>query len=632
MSHALLLSSLGLLGSGPLLARLSRSRPAMLSFIDGFVLVSIGGLVLLDVIPHALAEADVLALLCMVAGFALPSLAERLLHFGVRQTHLAVMILALLGVAAHSALDGSALAQSDSADGRLLGFGVVLHQLPVSLMVWWVLSDRARVVPWLVLGLMAGMTVFGYIAEPAMFAGLPPRAALLFEALVGGSLLHVVAHPAHDHDPAHEHEPGHPHAQLEGHAHAHGHAHGQAHGHAQADGHAHAHSHQHSHQHSHGHVDGPSAASLRGANGFGALAGGLLLVALHLGRADGHAAEAMVRTWQTFWALCLDSAPAILLAYVTAGLVYAWLPASSLAWMSRGSRLRQGVAGMAVGLPLPICSCGVVPIYQQLVQQGASTTAAVAFLIATPELGIDAILLSIPLLGTEFAIVRVVAAALVALAVALLMGKLIRAPRRALPLYSPAARAPVTTRDKLAQAAESGLGDMVDHTAPWILLGILVAAIASPVLTGSWITTLPTGVDVVAFALVGLPLYICASASTPLVAVLVAAGVSPGAGLALLLTGPATNVATIGILTRLHGKRFAWLFSLAMIVFAVALGLLVNLLLPELRHTQPPIEGESAGTWWQGVSVLLVGGLVAASVIRQGIRGFLAKLSLSEAS
>lgn len=611
MNHLLLVASLLLLGSGPLIARWSRARPAMLTFIDGFVLVSIGGLVLLDVVPHALERADLLALGFMLAGFMLPSMAERLLRYGVRQTHFVVMVLAMLGVAGHSLLDGSALAQASVTDGSLLGVGVVLHQLPVSLMVWWVLSDRDRLVPWAVLALMALMTMAGYVSEPAVFAALPSRAAALFEALVGGSLLHVIAHPAHDHDPAHEHEPGHPH--IAGHSHAH----------------SHEHAHEHAHDHAHDHpIQGVESLKLR-TNGVGALFGAALLMVLHISRRDATGALPLQATWDTFWSLCLDSAPAVLLAYITAGVAYAWLPAGSLAWMSRGSRLRQGLAGVAVGLPLPICSCGVVPLYQQLIQQGASTTAAVAFLIATPELGIDAILLSVPLLGTEFAAVRVLAAAIAALGVAFVMGGLVKRTRRALPLLGDTPAPSRTVQERLQQAARSGLGEMVDHTAPWILVGVIVAAIASPVLSGSWITALPAGVDVFVFALVGLPLYICASASTPLVAVLVAAGVSPGAGLALLLTGPATNVATIGILTRMHGKRFAWLFSVAMITAAVLLGLAVNLLWPTLPDTQPALVAEAQGSWWQIGSVAIVALLYAASVLRRGIRGFLSELQLS---
>lgn len=600
MSSALLLTSVGMLGSGPVLARLARARPAMLTFIDGFVLISIGGLVLLDVIPHALEHSDLIAIVFMVAGFSLPSIAERLLHYGVRQTHAVVLGLALIGMAVHSALDGSALAQSVNSTGSLLGVGVVLHQLPVSLMVWWVLRDRPRAVSWVVLALMGLITVAGYVAEPTIFALLPDRAGLWFEALVGGSLLHVIVHPAHEHEHEHEHE------------------------HDHDIGHDHEHTHEHARPHSH--------TPAPWTNGAGALAGVALLVLLHFSQRDASGALPLGDTWQLFWGLCLDSAPAMLLAYITAGVVYAWLPTGSLSWMSRGSRLRQAAAGMAVGLPLPICSCSVVPLYRQLVQQGASTTAAVAFLIATPELGIDAILLSVPLLGTPFAIVRVIAAALAAVSVALIMGSLIRAPRRGLPLAPADVPAPRDLPSRVRAAAQSGFADMVDSTAPWILVGLLLAAIAMPVLEGSWLTQLPPGVDVLVFALIGLPLYICASASTPLVAVLVAAGVSPGAGLALLLTGPATNVATIGILTRMHGRRFAVGFSVAMTMSAVVLGWMVNLLVPSLTASQPPLAQDAMGSPLQIFCVVLVSLLFAASVIRRGIRGFLSELQLSEAA
>ncbi|MFO0241931.1 MAG: metal transporter, partial [Gemmatimonas sp.] len=138
---SLLLATLAALALGPAVAHLARRQAALLTFVDGFVLICIGGLVLFDVVPHALEHGDLLALVFIGAGFVVPGLAERLLTFGVRQTHLIVTVLAMLGIALHSLLDGSALAQS-SDGGSLLGYGVLLHQLPVSLMVWWVLSDR----------------------------------------------------------------------------------------------------------------------------------------------------------------------------------------------------------------------------------------------------------------------------------------------------------------------------------------------------------------------------------------------------------------------------------------------------------------------------------------------------------
>ena len=626
MNHALLVASVAGLGTGPLVARAARARPQMLAFIDGFVLVTIGGLVLLDVIPHALQQRDLLAGLFMLAGFALPNLAERLFRFGVQQTHTTVLVLALIGVAIHSALDGSALAQSQANPSSLMGYGVVLHQIPVSLMVWWVLSDRPRVVPWIVLSLMALTTVVGYIAEPTLLAALPDHAGVWFEAVVGGSLLHVIAHPAHSHDHAHEH------------AHADGHGHSHEHDHAHDHAHSHAHDHAHSHAHDHDrrpldpidaeHHDIRLDEATRVPNGIGALLGLGLLLLLHVSRrTTADASLAAVGT--TFVELALESAPALLLAYLMAGLVHAFTTPGKLAWLNRGSTLRQGLSGMALGLPLPICSCGVVPLYEGLVKQGVSTAAAVAFLVATPELGIDAVLLSLPLLGAPFTLVRVTAAAFVALLVALVMARLAvaRPMPRALPL-APTAITP-TVQGRLRIAMRSGFADMVDHTAPWILVGLILAALIGPVMEGSWMTRLPAGTDVLLFAAIGMPLYVCASASTPLVAVLVAAGVSPGAGLALLITGPATNMATIGILSRLHGSRFAWAFALVMIAAAIISGLLVNALLPAASlPALSPISLDTT-TWVELASVLALTALFAASVLRRGARGFLGELRMS---
>ncbi len=616
LNSVLLPASIAALATGPLIATLARTRPALFAFVDGFVLVTIGGLVLLDVVPHALANGDPWAALFMLLGFALPTLAERLFRVGVDRTHAVVLLLALVGIAIHSALDGSAIAQMDGTGRGLMGYGVLLHQLPVSMMVWLVMSDRARIWTWAVLAFMALATGVGYAVEPEMLAVLPARAGLWFEALVGGSLLHVVAHPAHDHDHHHDHA----------HSHAHDHSHDQVHAHDHEPANA-------------GVTPGapapahvPNTPSDRLPNGLGALAGIALLVLLHVTRSGAAELDVVSGVWHTFMGLALESAPALLVAYVAAGLVYAFVSPAHVSWLSRGSRLRQGLSGMAVGLPLPICSCGVVPLYEGLVRQGASTTAAIAFLVATPELGLDAVLLSLPLLGMEYTVVRVIAAALVALGVALVMGRLVaaRPSRRALPVMESAAVSASNNRWKTA--IKSGFADMVDHTAPWILVGLFIAALMAPVLEGSWITRLPTGVDVVLFALLGLPLYICASASTPLVAVLVAAGVSPGAGLALLITGPATNVATLGILSRMHGRTFALGFAMAMIVAAIAVGVVTNIALPALvlpsragalRETTSPIE-------LAALVALVV--LYAASIVRRGARGFLGELRFSQAT
>jgi hypothetical protein len=593
--HGLLLASVGALAAGPLLAGPVRRSASLQRFLDGFILVSIGGIVLLAVGPHAIEHRSPLVALALAAGYLLPTAAERVFHVGVRQTHAAVLLLALLGVAVHALLDGAALAQQRDAGG-MLGAGVVLHQLPVSLTAWWLLRARARVVSWGVLGLMALATVAGYVAEPAVAALVPGDVGVWLEALVGGSLLHVIVHPAHDHHDAHAPEEGH--------------------------------SHDHAHDHAHDAGAAPPAWRVAGVamrpDGVGGVLGALLVLLLHLLQREP---VSPLGVSATFLSLALDSAPALLLAFVAAGVAYAFIPAAGLSWLRRGGALRQAGAGMLLGLPLPVCSCGVVPLYQGLVKQGVPTAAAVAFLVATPELGIDAVLLSLPLLGAGFTLVRVGAAVVVAVVVALLLARRFgaSAPRRVLP-QAPAA-APAVSRWRLA--VQTGAGEVVDHTAPWILVGLAVAALLAPLLDGSWITRLPPVVDVLVFAALGVPLYICASASTPLVAVLVAAGVSPGAGLALLITGPATNVATFGVLARMHGRPFATAFAVAMTACSVVLGVLVNRLLPTLAF--PAVgaaDPERHGPWAWG-ALVLVALLVLGSVARRGPRAFVGELRLT---
>ena len=127
------------------------------------------------------------------------------------------------------------------------------------------------------------------------------------------------------------------------------------------------------------------------------------------------------------------------------------------------------------------------------------------------------------------------------------------------------------------------------------------------------------------FALLGMPAYVCASGATPLVAVLIYKGVSPGAALAFLLTGPATNITTFGVLSRLHGRRLAFAFGAAIAVLAVALGRLTNAALSGSAGLGALAHGDEAsalGEW----SLVVLGALFVASVLRRGPRDFVGEL------
>ncbi|MFZ0427074.1 MAG: permease [Acidobacteriota bacterium] len=584
----LLIGSILALLVGPLVYLAFQRRGAMLALLDGLIFVTITGLVLLFILPDSFDNGGWLTLPVAVAGLFGPTFLEGVSRQIAKRTHIAALVLGLTALILHALIDGTALSQGGAVSGSLLPLAVVIHRLPVGLTIWWLLrpSFGTRTAG-AVLGMIAAATIIGFTFGPWLIGGLSSQGMAWFQAFVAGSLLHVVFHQPH----------------LTG---------------------------------SKCGCDEVTAHSGR-HEGAGALLGiGLIVVllaegALHHAHGPASATEVVHSGLQVFLVLALESAPALLIAYFMAGALHAFLPHSTIRWLRRGSSLNQAFRGMAVGLPFPVCSCGVVPLYQSLIRKGAPATAAMAFLIATPELGLDAVLLSVPLLGTELTVIRVCGAALVAA----LVGWIIGGPRVASASTMPVMPDPQdgdsgqpgkSFAGKARSALSVGLLEVVDHTAPWILLGIGIASVVQPLLTGGWLSRLPGGLDVPLFTLIGLPTYVCASGATPLVVVLIAGGVSPGAALAFLLTGPATNTTTFGMLGKLHGRRVAVLFSLTIIGLSIALGYLVNALFPASGHQVLNPEAAGSPSLLQVVSLVLLAAVYSYSILRRGARRFVAEL------
>jgi uncharacterized membrane protein YraQ (UPF0718 family) len=282
---------------------------------------------------------------------------------------------------------------------------------------------------------------------------------------------------------------------------------------------------------------------------------------------------------------------------------------------------------------LPVCSCGVLPIYRSMIARGAPRAAALTLLVAAPELGLATLLISWRLLGGPITLARGVAAVVAALAIGYGVARIGRG--------KPAVRAEVTEapgtgaepsvslRRRLRSAVRYGLGDTVDHTAPWIMLGLALAAFAEPLLDGQTMARVPRWFEVPAFAALGIPMYVCASGATPLVAVLLHKGISPGAAIAFLLTGPATNVTTFGVLRSLHGKRVAAFFAAAMVVVPTLLGWLANSALSTEKTEALHVAAHEAPTPLEVGSLVVIGVLVAISLVRHGPRPMVAQLVTS---
>ena len=591
MASAFLLATLLAIAAGPALYAAGRRSPRALAFLDGFVLVSIAGLVVLEVVPGTFTQGGPWSFAFLLAGLFGPTLLERGFRHAEREAHIGALALAVCGLVFHALADGIVLAPAQGAQSQdwALALAVVVHSLPVGMAVWWLLAPSFGAGPPLAaLVAMGAGTIAGYAFSDSLNALLGQQGWAWFQSLVAGSILHVIFGRPHLHgaeDPHHEH------------------------------------------------VEERLPEPVARYEGLGNLLaiGALVVIALMQGSATVEAGPGVL---DRFMKLALESAPALLLAYVIGGFLFGELPDAVLRWLSAGGRLSQSLRGTAIGLPLPLCSCSALPLYHSLSQRGVAPAAALAFLIAAPEIGLTALFVSLPLLGVEMTLVRVGAAAVLAV----LVGYVVAAWARPEKLGS----GPLSThacehghehgksgpdpifRSRWRRAARAGFVELVDGTAAWIILGLVVAAVAEPLLMQMLWAQWPDVLEVAVFALAGMPVFVCAAGATPLIAVLLAAGVSPGAAIAFLLTGPATNVSTFGVLRALHGARMAWLFAGVTAAGAVGIGVAVNAL--PLTVLRDAVAAAEPATLVEQLSLVALAGLYLASLLRRGGRAFLADL------
>ncbi len=293
--------------------------------------------------------------------------------------------------------------------------------------------------------------------------------------------------------------------------------------------------------------------------------------------------------------LYLDAAPWLLLGLVAAGLIKAWLPETLLSRWLGGTGPWPITRAALIGAPLPLCSCGVLPAALGLHRSGASRSSTISFLIATPETGVDSIALSYALLGPVMAAVRPIAAVLSAIVAGLLTALVPEARPTALAIpvsggcsggaccSNTATAAPVVSEGPLATTLwglRYAASDILDDIALWLAIGIVLAgAVATwvpPQALAAWGSGLPA---MGLMLLVGVPMYICATASTPLAAALLLAGISPGTVLVFLLAGPATNLATLAVVRKEFGRGVLAAYLVGISIASVGLGLLLDWLL-----------------------------------------------------
>ena len=296
--------------------------------------------------------------------------------------------------------------------------------------------------------------------------------------------------------------------------------------------------------------------------------------------------------------LSLEAAPWLVLGLTLGGLMKALIPTAFLERHLKGSGLGSITKATLLGAPLPLCSCGVIPAALGLRKAGASKPATTAFLVSTPETGVDSISITYALMGPFMAVVRPIAALFSAITAGLLValfdaeatGEQPKAGSGTCcgcePQNNSVAEPSCCAHESppapnLASKAWEGIRyaftSLLDDIVFWLVVGMLFAAATKTFLPADFLAQWGQGITAMLVMLfAGIPMYICATASTPVAAGLMMAGVSPGVALVLLLTGPATNIATLGVIGREMGRRTMWIYLAAVSVTAVLAGLIVD--------------------------------------------------------
>lgn len=330
------------------------------------------------------------------------------------------------------------------------------------------------------------------------------------------------------------------------------------------------------------------------------------------------------------WLILCELAPWMLLGMLLSGLLEVLLPKNFIQRKLTGTK---GIfAAVGLGVPLPLCSCGVVPAGIGLKNQGASDGAAVGFLISTPQTGLDSILVAASFFGWPFAIFKMLAAAITGVVGGLLTDRVSLAGRisatstdletvppkkyslaSALPVLQPQPVPSIAERElswieKITKAWTHGIM-IVRSIWGWLVIGILVSSAIQTLVPATWFEmagqwNLLTSMLLV--LLISIPLYVCATASVPIAAAIVHSGFPPAAALVFLMAGPATNVTTIGAIY----SRFGWRTSIVYLTTIIGGSMFFAWLFERLLTASvvtASLHQHTHLTWWSiGSAVVLL--------------------------
>ena len=272
-------------------------------------------------------------------------------------------------------------------------------------------------------------------------------------------------------------------------------------------------------------------------------------------------------------------APYLILGFLIAGILKVVVPPNIMTKYLGKSNTSSVVNASLFGIPLPLCSCGVLPTGISLYKNGASKGSSVSFLISTPQTGVDSMLVTWSMLGLPMAILRPILAFFTGVAGGILTNIF---DKTRLPNHIEVTKDKKNKGSRLVEIFRYAFIEMVDDLAKWLVIGLLIASFITVAVPDNFFKEFNiTGLTgMILILVVSIPLYICATASVPIAAVLLLKGLSPGAILVFLMAGPATNAATITVIGKNLGKRALIVYMASLVIGSLLFGLLIDNFLP----------------------------------------------------
>lgn len=320
-----------------------------------------------------------------------------------------------------------------------------------------------------------------------------------------------------------------------------------------------------------------------------------------------------------------EMSPYLLLGFFFAGLLHVFIKKERIIKYLGKRNFKSVLYASLLGIPLPLCSCGVIPTGMSFNKDGASKGATVSFLISTPQTGVDSIMVTYSLLGLPFTLIRPI----VALFTGIFGGLLTNSMDKTINIASVEETEKIVDNpkkeNKISLMFRYAFVEFLQDISKWLIIGLLLAAVISVLIPDNFFEQY-IGNDYLSMLIIllaSVPLYVCATGSVPIVAVLLLKGLSPGAALVFLMAGPATNIATITVIGKVMGKKalFSYLFSI--IFGAVAFGIILDNFFPrEIFYQTITYSSHHHGflpEWFKMASTIILSALLINGIIRKYI-------------